>query len=56
MRRFDHYAQAQRWIWSKAKALAEEFELGEPIDVIADALTLYEAHLKEKARETRAQA
>jgi len=51
MRRFDHYARTQRWIWTTAKALAEEHDLGEPIDVIADALVLYQAALEEKVGE-----
>lgn len=50
MRRFDHYARTQRWIWTTAKGLAEEHDLGEPIDVIADALVLYKTAL-EKAEE-----
>jgi len=55
MRRFDHYARSQRWIWATAKALAEEYDLGEPIDVIADALVLYKAALEKKEGETDAE-
>ena len=54
MRRFDHYARTQKWIWTTAKALAEEHDLGEPIDVIADALVLYKAALEGQEEETGA--
>jgi len=48
MRRFDHYAETQRWIWRKVKELQAEYDLGEAIDVIVDALDLYEEHLRER--------
>lgn len=54
MRRFHLYAESQRYIWDKARELAEEYDLGEPIDVIVDALDFYEKDLKEKARLVRA--
>lgn len=54
MERFGRYVEGQRWVWAKVKELRERFDLGESIDVIADALVLYEAHLKEKARDARA--
>lgn len=56
MKRFQQYAMSQRWLWTKVKELRETYGLGEGIDVLTDALILYEVHLKEKARETRAQA
>ena len=56
MRRFDHYAQAQRWIWETARGLADEFDFPEPIDVIVDALDLYEKHLRERRVKVDAEA
>jgi len=53
--RFDHYAKSQKWIWEKAAELRDRFDLGEAIDVIADALTIYEAQLKDREREARAE-
>jgi len=46
LERFDHYAATQKRLWMLATSLAEEYELGEPIDVLVDALILYEIHLK----------
>lgn len=56
MKRLAHNIETQRWVWAKVKELREEYDLGEGFDIIADALILYEVHLKEKARETRAEA
>ena len=56
MRRFDHYARTQKWIWRKAKELQERHDLGDAIDIIADALTLYEEQLGEEARRRDAEA
>jgi len=54
MKRLAHNVETQRWVWAKVRELRETYDLGEGIDVIADALILYEVHLKEKAREPRA--
>ena len=56
MRRFDHHVQAQRWIWRKAAELRDEYDLGEAIDVIVDALDLYEEHLRERRVKVDAEA
>lgn len=56
MKRFEYWADGQKWIWAKVEDLRSRFDVGDGIDVIADALTLYEEHLEEMVREADDQA
>ena len=52
MKRFEYWAEGQRWIWAKVKDLRKRFDVGDGIDVIADALSLYEKHLEDMVEAT----
>jgi len=56
MKRFEYWADGQKWIWEKVKDLRARFDVGDGIDVIADALNLYEKHLEDMVKEKHGQA
>ncbi|MBA7578132.1 hypothetical protein ES708_19988 [subsurface metagenome] len=56
IKRFEYWAEGQRWIWDKVKDLRSRFDVGDGIDVIADALNLYEKHLEDMVRDEHGQA
>jgi len=52
IKRMVHYATRQKRIWALAKELARDYELGEPIDVILEALERFRARLALKRGST----
>lgn len=54
MKRFQYWAEGQRHIWAKVKDLRRRFDVGDGIDVLADALNLYEKHLEDMVKDAHA--